>query len=152
MMVKLNEQRIAAIAEAVSRDIPNIEACALFDIDEWTFYDWKRKGEADVMQGIEGSLHAKFYQAIKKAESKAIEEGLKYIREAGKLPNNWTARAWILERCYRKRFSVQGDALERIEKKMNDLEEKILKRSNKSVGAKANGSQEMDKSRDKSKA
>lgn len=139
---KLNKELIEAIAQAVEEDMPNVEACALFRISEKTFYQWKRDGEADLEAGIE-SLSVQFCQAIKEAESKAIKRGLSLIRKAGE--QQWQADAWILERCYRKRFSQQGDALEKIEERVNDLFSAIEKMS----GAKDNDKKEVDTKSDK---
>jgi hypothetical protein len=139
-MTKITEELIAAIAQAVRRDMPNIEACALFRIGESTFYTWKTAGEKDIEAGID-SLYACFVKAIKAAESEAIEESLAMIRSASKEGKNWQARAWILERCYRKRFAQNADQFEKIEKQISELALRIERRNGKSVGAKVNDSQ-----------
>ena len=61
---KITEELIDAIAKAVEEDMPNVEACALFKINETTFYRWKNQGEEDDLNNID-SLESKFYQAIK---------------------------------------------------------------------------------------
>ena len=60
---------------------------------------------------------------------------MRQIRKAA--DGQWQAGAWILERCYRKRFSVQGDQLEKLEKQISDLAARFEKRGSKSVGAKS---------------
>lgn len=134
---KLNKELISAIAKAVEEDMPNVEACALFRIHESTFYYWKQKGEQDLLAGI-NSLEREFLEAIKEAEGRAIKRGLANIKRASMDGKQWQAGAWILERCYRKRFAQNADQFEKLEKQINDLAARLDKRSQKSVGAKVN--------------
>lgn len=145
---KLTKQFIEGMAEAVRKNMPDEAACGLFKVGVSTFYKWKAQGIKDANDDIE-SIHRDMVEAIKAAEGEAIEESLALIREAGKFPTRWQARAWLLERCFRQWFSIQGEVAEKILAQLEELRARLDKRENKSVGAKANG--ELDQESDKPK-
>ncbi len=126
MMTKLTKELIEGIYQAVREDMPNEAACQLFGIGETSFYHWKKLGLQDIREGVD-SLYADFWKAIKKAEAEAIQQGVNLIKKAGEDPKHWPARSWLLERGHRKYFSAQGDVLEKLESKIERLENLLLK-------------------------
>jgi transposase len=71
-------------------------ACALCDVGESTYYDWKARGEK-----ASSGKFKEFLESIKKAERKAQAHQVQLILSAAeKHPMNWTAAAWLLERRF----------------------------------------------------
>ena len=79
---------IAQIADAIAEGLTNAEAAALAGIAESTLDEWAKLEE--------------FSGPIKKAKAQRLLERLRFIR-SGK--PGWQAVAWILERCYGRRFA-----------------------------------------------
>lgn len=67
-----------------------IDSCALANIGESTFYEWKEK-------------HAEFAESIKKAEIKNKARLINIIQK--RADETWQAAAWFLERRFKDEFS-----------------------------------------------
>lgn len=97
---------IKLVAKGIGDGLSNVDACAMADITQTTFYEWLQRS------GAGESPFTEFSEAIKKAQVKAKQEHLKNIKRAGKV--TWQASAWTLERKYPEEFGQkvqhQGDA------------------------------------------
>lgn len=116
--MKLNEEMIRSIEEAIRRGMSNKKTCDLVGINEDTFYAWQKK-------------YSEFSERIKKARAQKIQILLDHIRVAGmgrikvkavcpnkecgrefehlvELPTKaWQALAWILERTEFDEFGLK---------------------------------------------
>lgn len=77
-------------------------AAAATGIHKDTFYEWLKRGAADLKAGNEGSIYVRFSDAILKAQAKAEMDALNRIAKAGAI--NWQADAWRLERKFPQRY------------------------------------------------
>jgi hypothetical protein len=122
-MTKICKELTDVMAAAVRKRLPNMIACDLVGVAEVMFYEWRNHGDEDIKNGID-SEYAYFSKTIKKAQSEAIQESLERINAAARDPKQWTADAWLLERCHRKYFSLHGDQVEKLEERVKQLEGK----------------------------
>ncbi len=95
--------------------------------DKDTIRAWLERGKDDLKKGIE-SEYVQFFLDTKEAKAKKIADLLHRI-ESG--IDKWQAVAWILERCAREDFSINGDelkdmtsTLERLKSMIDDLTER----------------------------
>ncbi len=79
---KYTAELVQTLCEAIAHGVKPRHACALVRIDESTYYEWLKQKPG-------------FSDAIKKAESDAIQSRLAVILKAG-ADGNWTAAAWWL--------------------------------------------------------
>lgn len=96
--LKLNEELIKQITSLIEIGVYNKVACQSVGIDESTFYIWMRKGEQSIAEN-KHDIYRRFYEEVKKAESKSMVRHLTNIVKASQ-EGNWQASAWILERRY----------------------------------------------------
>lgn len=103
-LVKLNEETIIKICDAISTGVPFDRACLLADISRTIFYRWKKRGES-IIDGTNRTpfrkedkiLYKKFVTELAKAEAKCIQHHVMRIFNGEK---NWQASSWFLERRY----------------------------------------------------
>lgn len=79
-------------------------------ITEQTYYNWLNRGaehKASDDPELRGSIYAKFFEAIKRAEAEAEVKQLRAMQTDDK----WQRRAWWLERRFPKRWG-QKQSLE----------------------------------------
>lgn len=115
--MKLNKELIKELCKYISNGLSQKDSCCLCDIDESTFYIWKKKAE-----GQTKGLYFEFIQSLKKATARHKAWHISNIRKASE--KNWTASAWILERKYFKEFG-RKQALEHMGKDGEDINIKV---------------------------
>ena len=79
-------------------------------ITEQTYYNWLTRGQADLASDdpdTHGSIFARFFEAVKRAEAEAEVKQLAALQRDDK----WQRRAWWLERRFPKRWG-QKQSLE----------------------------------------
>ena len=72
-------------------------ACGAAGIDNASYYNWMKRGEA-----AKSGAYFEFFHEIKKAQEFAYQKALGHVHDA--MAENWTAAAWYLERRHRKEF------------------------------------------------
>jgi hypothetical protein len=75
-------------------------AAAYAGITDKTYYDWKRRGEAEPE-----SIYGQFLAAVKSAEALSEAEAVAQVRLASRDPKNWAAGMTWLERRFQTRWS-----------------------------------------------
>ena len=70
-----------------------------------TVWSWIEHGNEDIKAGKD-SLFSRFSIGIKKARSDFVKECVHFIK-SGK--NNWTANAWLLERCCAEEYGKDSE-------------------------------------------
>ncbi len=105
---KLTEARHKKIvADIRAGNFAQIAAVAS-GITEQTYYNWLNRGAADLASEDEaGSIYARFFEAVKRAEAEAEVKQLRAMATDEK----WQRRAWWLERRFPKRWG-QKQSLE----------------------------------------
>ena len=73
-------------------------------VHESTLYNWLNQGEKDLLDGLV-TEHSLFFESIKEAEAQKVKEHFTLIDEC---VERWQARAWALERRWKKDFSAQS--------------------------------------------
>ena len=79
-------------------------ACLAAGVEESTFTRWMQRAERYYNASVSGEADADdevyytFYLDVKKARHKNIALHVANIQTASKLPSQWTASAWLLER------------------------------------------------------
>jgi hypothetical protein len=127
--IKLTEERIKIMAEAIKNGVPVKYAALKSGLCEQSYYNYLREAEklysALIKDDPEGNKELTdkehililFLESIKKARSEAIERNVTLINVAAK--DSWQAAAWFLERTDHENFGRKYDH----EVKINDLEE-----------------------------
>jgi hypothetical protein len=101
---KITPEKQAIIVEGVLSNLP-YKFCAWdAGITERTIYNWLERGEREADDGLITDF-TEFFHAIKKAEAKKVKEHFNLIDECAE---RWQARAWALERRWKKDFSAQS--------------------------------------------
>jgi len=106
----------AKIIDAILHNLPYEMAAWSARIDESTLYDWINRGIKDRENGNNDSEFAKFSKDIKEAEMTKVKSHIAALEDQ---TERWQARAWLLERRWRKQFtadSVEIEMRERLEK------------------------------------
>lgn len=90
---KYTQEIVKEICGHVRNGLSYIDACRLADINQDTFYEWRKK-------------HPEFTEALKRAEAELKEEHLKFViaNSKRKGPNTWQSSGWLLERRFRDEF------------------------------------------------
>lgn len=112
---KLNDETQAAVISAIEKGATYELAAGSANISYDSLNYWRKLGKADLEQDIE-SIYSNFYIAIKKAHSTRALKWLKQIEEAAEDNKNWTAAAWLLERCHREDYSKDAAELQEIKR------------------------------------
>lgn len=112
--IKLSDDNLLALKEAIMQSIPFGTACVLAGISEASFYAWRAeaveleqaiaKGRRRAPRSDRGKRLLELLETIKRAKATAIKRNLLVISTAGKEPKHWTASAWILERLDPEQF------------------------------------------------
>lgn len=118
--LKLNRELIEKAYRYVAAGNYIETVCVYLGISKNTWYTWLKKGEKQ-RQGI----YRDFYDAIKKAEAEAEMRNVAIIQEAAR--DTWQAAAWFLERKYPERWGKRETTIEDIQKKQNEMLERISK-------------------------
>ena len=92
---KLTDEMQTTLIGMIENGVPKRTAALACGICEVTFYDWVKRGKADIESG-KNNKYTKFLKCLKKSENTAIAESIQKIRLAGE--KTWTAHAWWLER------------------------------------------------------
>jgi len=122
---KLNNGMIKALAYVISRGNYARVACERCGIDESSFYNWIKQGDADIEKGVE-TLYSRLIKALKKASSEAEDLMVQRLRSAAlpgvikevtkvdadggvstekvKTGGEWLAAATFLERRHPERW------------------------------------------------
>lgn len=87
------------IVEALRLGLPVTIACHKVGLGYTTFREWMRLGETDP-----NSPYAAFVVNVNEAKALFAEEMVEHVKEAAKLPQNWTAAMTLLERIYPEEF------------------------------------------------
>lgn len=106
---ELTPETQTIIVEAMRRGNYRRTAALLAGVTERTLYAWQARGEANE------PLYAEFLHALKEAEAEAESMLLEEIRtaqasipgEGGRGADLWTAKAWIMERRWPKRWATR---------------------------------------------
>lgn len=96
--LKLTDELIAELCKYKKAGLTNKAVCDAAGISEPTFYDYLKRGEANVGAG-KSTIFSKFFKSYKKAETQHKLLRLQQIAKAAE-EGNWQAAAWELERCY----------------------------------------------------
>jgi alpha-galactosidase/6-phospho-beta-glucosidase family protein len=99
---KLTPEVQAEIVRALQVGATREHAWQYAGISHECFYNWLRQGEAGKQP------YSDFYEAIKKAEARAVVGWLAQIEEAART-GSWQAAAWKLERRY---FRMYGRTMQ----------------------------------------
>ncbi len=94
--LKLNEDYIKVICDAIRIGCPWIVAAQVAGISRKTLYNWKSNQS-------KGPLNIRLRAEMKKAQAEFIQNNLKKIEAASK--QNWQAGAWVLERRHPEWFA-----------------------------------------------
>lgn len=99
------------------------DACLKCHIGRSTFITWREKGEREA-----SGRHRDFLEAVAVAEAGFKATHLTTIKKAskGKVPGQWQAAAWLLERKYPAEFSMRqqvaiSDKLEQFVKAFDEI-------------------------------
>ena len=124
-LAKIEPEKRAIILEGIKKNLP-YEFCAhRARICEKTLYNWINRGEEDNKQNID-SEYSRFLQDIKQAEQDKISSHLDSVEAQ---TERWQARSWILERRWRKHFSVDSGEISELKNELKELKELILKQN-----------------------
>ena len=107
---KLTETRHNQIVRDIKAGNFAQVAAVASGITEQTYYNWLTRGQADLASDdpeTRGSVYARFFEAIKRAEAEAEVKQLREMQRDDK----WQRRAWWLERRFPKRWG-QKQSLE----------------------------------------
>ena len=115
---KLDGECQERFIEAVREGLPYSTACALANIADSTWANWRHRAEAEP-----DSPYFAFLQAVKAAEAEAEQANLTRIRKAAD-NGQWQASAWILER----RHPDKWGRTERQEQTHNGQVEIVIRR------------------------
>lgn len=128
--LKLNEDYIKVICDAIRIGCPWIVAAQVAGISRKTLYNWKSNQS-------KGPLNIRLRSEMKKAQAEFIQNNLKKIEAASK--QNWQAGAWVLERRHPEWFAKINER--------TDLDElrKELKAIRNELATNAQASQEAQK-------
>lgn len=122
---KLNSGMVKALAYVISKGNYAVVACQRCGIDESTYYNWIKQGDADTENRIE-SIYSRLTKSIKKASSEAEDLMVQRLRRAAlpgvikevtktdadggvstetvKTGGEWLAAATFLERRHPERW------------------------------------------------
>lgn len=92
--LKLNKFFIEEAAKLIEAGVHQRHVAQALGIHEATWYRWLQEGE-----NAKSGIKREFYEAIKKAEGRAIVRNIAQIQKAAQ-EGNWQAAAWWLERRY----------------------------------------------------
>jgi hypothetical protein len=106
--------------EAYSKGASHEMAADCLGVVESTIYNWMKKGERDLSNGVDDSSYVDFLGAIKKARYNYEMSQCRKIEDAAD-EGAWTARAWLLERRNPRVFGRNAEDL----RQSRVLEEKI---------------------------
>ena len=97
--MKYNQNIVDEICKYIKQGMTQKDAAILADINELTFYRWKKK-------------YVSFASALKKAEMECKNRNIVIIQKAA--ITTWQAAAWFLERRYFDEYGIRqkisGDA------------------------------------------
>lgn len=114
--VILTQELQDKIMALLTRWIPIELACGSLGISDYAYYSWKKKGEADIESGKD-TIYSNFARAIKEVLVANVDEALDHIRSE----EQWTAKAWLLERRMRNFFGKDMFEIE-VREKLEKLE------------------------------
>jgi hypothetical protein len=117
---KLTTQMIEDLCSNIEHGLPIQQACRRVGIVKQTYYNWKRKGQADP-----DSVYGEFFSRLETAEAECQHRALEAIWLGNK---DWVAKAWLLERRWPELYgrgldrqaAMQVDDVQR--KKVDDAE------------------------------
>ena len=112
---KFTPERTAAIIDAIAHRVPYELAAEANGISAETLYEWLRIGKKHRNECID-SEHAKFSEALKRAEMTKVREHTEVIAAR---PERWQADAWLLERRWYKYFGANAQ--------VNELNERLAR-------------------------
>ena len=99
---KLNDEKIEEICGYIKQGNTYERSALLSDINECTFYDWRKHGKEDQKKGID-SVYSKFTKAIKKANRVFIAFHIQLLNNAAKEGDTKSSQ-WLLERKCHEEF------------------------------------------------
>jgi len=97
---KLTQELIEQASKLIEAGNYQRHVAMAIGVSEETWYRWLREGEQSTDPK---NLKRQFYEAIKKAEGRAIARNVALIQKAAQ-DGNWQASAWWLERRYPEEF------------------------------------------------
>lgn len=116
----LNEERKAAILEAIADDATEEAAAWAAGICSRTLCEWKSIGEKDLVDGNDTEF-SQLLLAIRKVRQASMRQKLRNIKDAATQPEYWTANAWLLERLWRRHFGKDADLYEEVKKEQDEI-------------------------------
>jgi hypothetical protein len=118
----LTSELSASICGRIADGLSFVDACRVNHIAEKTFYNWKERGETGEEPFFE------FLQSVKEAEGEFKSVHIATIKRAAKekIPGQWQAAAWLLERKYPGEFAMRqqiavSDKLEQFIKAFDEI-------------------------------
>ena len=96
---------IQTVADSIKRGCYAVTACEVAGISQASYISYMAKGEEDVEKGDNDSHYAKFFQAVKEAESACEQEVASMIKETALSKKDAYAGMMYLERRHPSRWA-----------------------------------------------
>lgn len=113
--IKFKPEVVDDILLKISKHIPYKKACLSNGVSEVLFYQWLKKGEEDLLHGVQ-SEHSDVVKRLNDIEAKRIQHHLDNVQDS---ENGHKGAQWVLERVFWKYFSpkvAEIELNERVEK------------------------------------
>lgn len=112
----LNMELTNYILECIESGLKIKSIWSGLEIDEDTWYEWIKKGKLRLKKGYseDDDPYVKLAKYQSSARLKFKQQHLKNIRDASE--TNWTASAWLLERCCGDEFRESKEVIADLEK------------------------------------
>lgn len=110
MKSKLTDEFIEDFCGALGLGLSIKSACDYCNISEVCYYNYVKKAEEDMDNGVKNSKYVKLFKRVQKAKASFRVFHMKKIRDAAE-SGSWQASAWTLERCCPDEFgrSMKND-------------------------------------------
>src|SRR5579871_2580612 len=103
---KLTPEVQETIVEAIRLGATYKLAADAANVSYDSYHLWEKLGNSyEINNDPEMKIYYDFYLAIKKAKAEHAMENLETIRRHSQQKRNWTASAWLLERCHPEGYS-----------------------------------------------
>jgi len=114
------EERAARVADAISLGASREGAASCAGIAPSTLYEWIRRGKGGE------APYSELWERIEVGQRAFEVHALERIEAAARLPGNWTAAAWLLERRmparYGRKLSLPEDKIAKlVEARINEM-------------------------------
>lgn len=130
----LTPELIAEVATFLPRALYTSTVCGVLGISRQSWYYWMRRGEKesrrlerrpDAVPRESEAIYLEFFVAVRRSLAEAAIEAVAVIREAAH--THWQAAAWLLERRYPERWSIQRRELIKLRREMKELRDRLTR-------------------------